>query len=79
MKIQTAIQRLRPGSSWSVPNGSVLAADIIWHDDTAPISQDELDALLSEPEPDPPIMTPEEKLAAAGLTIDELKNLLGLK
>jgi len=32
-----------------------------------------------EPAPEPaPELTPEEKLAAAGLTIDELKSLLGL-
>lgn len=31
-----------------------------------------------EPIPDPAELTPEQKLAAAGLTVDELKELLGL-
>jgi hypothetical protein len=32
-----------------------------------------------EPEPEPaPVLTTEQKLAAAGLTVDELKELLGL-
>jgi hypothetical protein len=34
-----------------------------------------------EPEPEPPVLvklTPAEKLAASGLTVDELKELLGL-
>lgn len=30
-------------------------------------------------EPDPIIPTPEEKLAASGLTVDELKSLLGIQ
>ena len=31
------------------------------------------------PEPEPPVeLTPAEKLAASGLTVDELKSLLGL-
>lgn len=31
-----------------------------------------------EPAPDPVELTPEEKLAASGLTVDELKSLLGI-
>lgn len=34
---------------------------------------------LPAPEPEPaPVLTPAEKLAASGLTVDELKELLGL-
>lgn len=31
------------------------------------------------PPPPPPELTPAEKLAAAGLTVDDLKSLLGIK
>lgn len=37
---------------------------------------------VAPPQPEltpPPELTPAEKLAAAGLTVDDLKNLLGLK
>lgn len=31
------------------------------------------------PQPEVPILTPEEKLAQAGLTVEELKGLLGIQ
>ena len=34
--------------------------------------------LLAEPIPEPTPLTPEEKLQASGLTVEELKTLLGL-
>lgn len=78
MQITTALLQLRPGAQWSVPNGCTDASQIIWHDKTRPVSQAELDAKLAEPEPIPAPLTPEQKLANAGLTVDELKGLLGL-
>jgi len=40
---------------------------------------EEIAEIESRPQPEPaPELTPEEKLAAAGLTVDELKELLGL-
>lgn len=42
-------------------------------------SDEELDAAPEYDEPPaPPVLTPAEKLANAGLTVDELKTLLGL-
>jgi hypothetical protein len=32
----------------------------------------------ADPLPTPPVLTPEQKLAKSGLTVDELKTLLGL-
>jgi hypothetical protein len=32
----------------------------------------------ADPLPTPPVLTPAQKLANAGLTVDELKNLLGI-
>ena len=33
----------------------------------------------ADPIPEPVELTPQEKLASAGLTVDELKSLLGIK
>jgi len=78
MNIASALLQLRPGAQWSVPNGCTDASQIIWHDNTKPVSQAELDAEMAKPEPVPPPLTPAQKLAAAGLSVDELKQLLGL-
>ena len=44
-----------------------------------PLTAEEIAELQSRPAPEPPaILTPEQKLAAAGLTVAELKELLGL-
>ena len=69
---------LRPNVEWTMPNGSTDVNDIIWHtENVEPITQKELDAKLAEPEP-VITLTPEQKLEKAGLTVDELKQLLGL-
>jgi len=34
---------------------------------------------MPEPMPEPIVLTPAEKLSASGLTVEELKQLLGLK
>ena len=78
MEIATALLQLRPGAHWSVPHDCTEAARIIWHDGTTPITQAELDAKLAEPEPPRQAPTPIQRLAAAGLTLDELKVVLGL-
>ena len=47
---------------------------------TIELTADEIAAIQSQPEPEPiPASTPAEKLAAAGLTVSDLKALLGLK
>ena len=46
---------------------------------TIPLTEKETLEIESRPEPEPPVeLTPAEKLAASGLTVDELKLLLGL-
>ena len=46
---------------------------------TIPLTKEEILEIESRPEPEPPVeLTPAEKLAASGLTVDELKELLGL-
>ena len=46
---------------------------------TIELTPEEIAELQSRPQPQPPaVLTPAEKLAAAGLTVDELKTLLGL-
>ena len=76
MDITTALLLLRPGAEWSVPNGTNSAADIIWHDDTTPVTQVELDAKLAEPEPKPEPPTALQKLEAVGLSVEDLRQLL---
>jgi hypothetical protein len=44
-----------------------------------PLTAEEIAEIQSRPQPEPPAeLTAAEKLAAAGLTVDELKQLLGL-
>ena len=46
---------------------------------TIALTDAEIAEIQSRPQPEPPAApTPEQKLAAAGLTVDELKSLLGL-
>jgi len=47
---------------------------------TIPLTAEEIIEIQSRPTPVPPVpLTPAEKLAASGLTVAELKALLGLK
>jgi hypothetical protein len=47
---------------------------------TIPLTAEEILEIQSRPIPKPPVpLTPAEKLAASGLTVAELKALLGLK
>jgi hypothetical protein len=71
----TALQQLRPGAQWSLPTDATSAEAIIWHDDTEPVTQQELDDMLAQPDP---VLTTEQKLEAAGLTVAELRELFGL-
>ena len=46
---------------------------------TIELTPEEIAEIQSRPQPEPPApLTPAEKLAAAGLSVDELKELLGL-
>lgn len=46
---------------------------------TVALTDAEIAEIQSRPQPEPPaVLTPAEKLAAAGLTVAELKTLLGL-
>ena len=46
---------------------------------TVALTEAEIAEIQSRPQPEPPaVLTPAEKLAAAGLSVDELKALLGL-
>jgi hypothetical protein len=46
---------------------------------TIPLTEEEILEIQSRPQPEPPVeLTPAEKLTASGLTVDELKALLGL-
>ena len=46
---------------------------------TIALTEAEIAEIQSRPQPEPPaVLTPAEKLAAAGLSVDELKALLGL-
>lgn len=76
MEVTQALLRLRPGAQWTIPFGSNNADDIIWLDDSNPVSQEELDNMMSQPVP---VLTPEEKLEQSGLTVADLKSLLGLE
>jgi hypothetical protein len=75
MDVTQALLQLRPGAQWSIPAGSTNAEEIIWHDDTTPVMQEELDAAMALPAPE---LTTEQKLEAAGLTVAELRELFGL-
>ena len=45
-----------------------------------PLTAEEIAEIQSRPQPEPvPEPTPEQKLAAAGLTVNELRQLLGLE
>ena len=47
---------------------------------TIELTPAEIAEIQSRPQPEPPMpLTPAEKLAAAGLSVDELKVLLGLE
>lgn len=47
--------------------------------ETIPLTPEEIAEIESRPEPSPPpALTTEQKLEAAGLTVAELKDLLGL-
>ena len=44
-----------------------------------PLTEEEVAEIQArEPEPEPEPLTPQQKLEAAGLTVEELKELLGL-
>ena len=46
---------------------------------TIALTEAEIAEIQSRPQPEPPaVLTPAQKLAAAGLTVHELKTLLGL-
>jgi hypothetical protein len=46
---------------------------------TIPLTKEEIAEIQTRPQPAPPAeLTPAEKLAASGLTVAELKELLGL-
>jgi len=46
---------------------------------TIPLTAEEILEIQSRPTPESPVpLTPAEKLAASGLTVEELKELLGL-
>jgi hypothetical protein len=47
---------------------------------TIPLTEEEIAEIQSRPQPEPPTpLTPAEKLAASGLTVAELKELLGIE
>jgi hypothetical protein len=67
----TSITRL--SDSTSIPNDPAntdYAQYLIWAETNTPTPAD--------PIPEPVELTPQEKLASAGLTVDELKVLLGI-
>ena len=46
---------------------------------TIPLTEEEILEIESRPQPEPPLeLTPAEKLATSGLTVEELKSLLGI-
>ena len=45
---------------------------------TVELTPEEIAAIEAMPQPEPPPLTAAEKLERAGLTVDELKELLGL-
>jgi hypothetical protein len=46
---------------------------------TIALTEAEIAEIQARPQPEPPApLTPEQKLAAAGLTVEELRTLLGL-
>ena len=76
MDVTQALLQLRPGAQWSIPANSTSAKEVIWHDDTKPVTQQELDEMMATPAPE---LTVQQKLERAGLTVTELKQLLGLE
>lgn len=45
-----------------------------------PLTAEEIEEIMSRPQPEPPpVLTTEQKLAAAGLTVAELRELFGLQ
>jgi len=84
IKISKVLNELRPDAIWSIANdaitdsGELDVTNIIWHNDTLPISQEEFDLKIKNTDSSINIkeLTPEEKLKKIGLTIDDLKTLL---
>lgn len=68
----SVIIRISDGASIpNDPDNTDYAAYLKWYNEgNTPLPPD--------PEPEPVELTPQEKLANAGLTVDELKTLLGL-
>ena len=69
--IPTIVQRLSDNAFIPFnPANTDYAQYLIWAETNTPTPAD--------PIPEPVELTPQEKLASAGLTVDELKELLGL-
>lgn len=75
-EITKALRDLRPNSEWTLSGDNY--ADLQWLDTkTSKPTLAEIETAIANPLPEP-VATVQEKLAAAGLTIDELKEALGL-
>jgi hypothetical protein len=66
LHILTDAERAECDAAFAQPNGGVM------------FDGESFNALPAPPPPPPPPPTPEQKLAALGMTVDELKKLLGL-
>lgn len=71
-KITSALEGLRPGAQWSLMGDSY--AGITWLDTVQVMPTETEIAAYVPPAPIP--LTPAEKLAAAGLSVADLKTLL---
>ena len=70
--IPTIVQRLSDNAFIPFnPANTDYAQYLIWAETNTPTPAD--------PIPEPVELTPQEKLASAGLSVDELKSLLGIK
>lgn len=50
MDITAALRHLRPNAQWSIPNDCSDAKQIVWHDNTKPVTQSELDTAMALPD-----------------------------
>ena len=87
MKIIKAIQKINPNAVVTVRGTDINTCEIIWHDNTTPISKEDIKAQIpiveqeitqEETNKETRKATAKQKLIDLGLTEEEIKALIGV-
>ena len=83
MKIIKAIQKINPSAIVTVIGSDIDTCEIIWQENTTPISKEDIKAMLSSVEQDlidkeTKKASGKQKLLDLGLTEEEVKALIGI-